>query len=1121
MIQESNLLVCLKSAMIDNLSPQARQRKVLKLPEWKMLEKPWKSLLLSGLYELHIPNEDDNTNQPQMMRARSTSRSRRGVSQNTGPLQWLPETEEVIIAGAETEAFRLAVLQIRKSLFSDDWDEGNDQLIEQLRESCASSGVHEVWHKMAECTPILAQFMSFPKLANEDAISDEVDSKVAFIDPMNSASLAKTLETFEKGINNAPLKIAVQRAKNQLSSKKGLRDFEDLESLDGELSVISALLNMHMGNDASENLKELKKSNSKLSEALNDLLKLRSGESKSWNKSRKLSGKDELTLARKTAAWNLLPADAEKLSSKELDAGLTYITDSKNKEKLTWWKLSALVKEGESEMALSLLDTLSIESDADISALISMVKQLGDGAGKWLEGQLDSLSLDSLLEIIEDDDFSHGLKYVVAKRIHESGGQVSADQLIDVFTENLDLQRLSEILLGNEERCADHPYSTLLVAHLLPANFKGGDFQAVRKARRDALSTVEDAEAPDSISDASRGLILLLDGAAQSDDNWLISTLDKNGIKAFNNCRQALKDGGDGLADSKVIDILASSLDEGKLSNLESRLFGAVIDTLRLNRASWLLQTGYKKDNVVKLLDGLLSSSETALPMMQAVKHLVLEYDIGVPNLVKWYQENDPQSPWHTLARAARHLSNKEELNAARDYKRAGDHKDFDYEHKILLYRKALIHYAHSEQWNEAVDLLEKEPALKTALTKRFQLYLKVSKIATTGKSTDDATKMLKSFVRKTVLVEEEDQFGKINQVEKSKFSEEELDILRNYAQSRSLPAEPFTGRVKAALNSIQRDRRRVNRYSYENRYANVMIHEPSTEEIYNIASEASAQRPLDGLMLLERAQSSPKLSLMDRKRLAQAEQGLFATHRNNLPVKQRTYLKHLKLSPLIIIDTNILMDELQYRVSNLLGISSEVSLDVGGRGRFHRILKHRADEKRVHLWIPKVVSKELVGLAQDVQNMKSRFSETLVDKNKLDEIITKDELESMANQVVKDFSTWKPLDLHIEDEANDEEIREELKQFLLDHSEVYDEITAMKRQHGEPARSVIANRDIYPETPDQSIMCIAAAMADQPLDEIGSILVATRDSDFTLVARAVEERFGFGVIANSRDINN
>ena len=53
----------------------------------------------------------------------------------------------------------------------------------------------------------------------------------------------------------------------------------------------------------------------------------------------------------------------------------------------------------------------------------------------------------------------------------------------------------------------------------------------------------------------------------------------------------------------------------------------------------------------------------------------------------------------------------------------------------------------------------------------------------------------------------------------------------------------------------------------------------------------------------------------MDTKRLAQAERGLFTTHRNNLPVKERVYLRNLNLSPLVIIDTNILMDELQYRV--------------------------------------------------------------------------------------------------------------------------------------------------------------------------------------------------------------
>ena len=143
----------------------------------------------------------------------------------------------------------------------------------------------------------------------------------------------------------------------------------------------------------------------------------------------------------------------------------------------------------------------------------------------------------------------------------------------------------------------------------------------------------------------------MLDGAADTDDAWVVDTLDKNGIKAFNNCKQALREGGDGLADSKVLDNLSSSVEDADLSDVEDRLFKAVIDTLRLNRASWLLQTG-QSDGVVELLDGLLSGDVTAMPMMQAVKHLVLEYDIGLSNLVSWYQENDPQSPWHTLARA-------------------------------------------------------------------------------------------------------------------------------------------------------------------------------------------------------------------------------------------------------------------------------------------------------------------------------------------------------------------------------------------------------------------------------------------------------------------------------------
>ena len=960
------------------MPPRSRQSKVAKTAEWRALDKPWKSLLLIGLNEIQIPEEDESGPSP-MMRARRSARTRRGTRGASSPMEWLPKADEVLIDDGSPAAYRLAVLLVRKTLFSDDWDDSWDEILEDLREKASTNGVHPVWSKMAEATPILAQFAAFPQADIEEQEADNFETDVARIDPQNSKSLANTLAMYESKSSDAKIKMALQKAKAQLNGKKGLRDIDGLENLEGDASVISVLLHIHLGNDATDSLKELAKSNSDLSEALTDLIQLRNGDVNDWNKSRSLTEDDELSMARKKVAWGLMPAEASELSSSEIQEGLEVVTSPQQRESLTWWKLSALVREGSSEEALELLKTQTVEPDADMEILIPIVKQLGEEAFSWLASQIDKLAQESLSEIVADEEIGENLRLATARRMHDKGASLGISASIDLFTRGLDLNRLAEVLFVDDQRCIDYPYATLLVVHLLPAKTKGWDFATIRKARRNALSTVEAAEVPSAFSPASRGLILMLDGAAQSADDWVVDTLDKNGIKAFNNCKQALRDGGDGLADSKVLDNLVKSVSEAKLSDVESRLFNAVIDTLRLNRASWLLQTG-KSKGVVELLDGLLSGEVTAMPMMQAVRHLVLEYDIGLTNLVSWYQENDPQSPWHTLARAAMHVSNNDELNAARDYKRAGDHKDFDYEHKILLHRKALIHLAHAEQWSEAVSLLEQEPALKSALTKRFQLYLNVSHVAANKRNTDEATRLLTNFVKRTEMVNQEDQFGKVEKVARVKHSEEELDMLRNYPSShpRPLPREPFSGRVKAAVNSLQRERRR-NRHTFENRYAQAMMHDPSGEEIYEIALEASAERPLEGLMLLERAQNSGKFNVLDIKRLADAERRLFATHRHNLPIKQRAYLRHLALSPLVIVDTNILIDELQYRISETLGISSEAALDIGGRGSFHRILKHRSQAGVIELWLPKIVQNELISIAADVERIRDRFVDSLV----------------------------------------------------------------------------------------------------------------------------------------------
>ena len=47
--------------------------------------------------------------------------------------------------------------------------------------------------------------------------------------------------------------------------------------------------------------------------------------------------------------------------------------------------------------------------------------------------------------------------------------------------------------------------------------------------------------------------------------------------------------------------------------------------------------------------------------------------------------------------------------------------------------------------------------------------------------------------------------------------------------------------------------------------------------------------------------------------------------------------------------------------------------------------------------------------------------------------------------------------------------------------------------------------------------MSDAASIAASCHADIGSVLVATRDSDFRLVSRALEEEFGFGVVGDAQ----
>ena len=118
---------------------------------------------------------------------------------------------------------------------------------------------------------------------------------------------------------------------------------------------------------------------------------------------------------------------------------------------------------------------------------------------------------------------------------------------------------------------------------------------------------------------------------------------------------------------------------------------------------------------------------------------------------------------------------------------------------------------------------------------------------------------------------------------------------------------------------------------------------------------------------------------------------------------------------------------------------------------------------------------------------------------------------------ILNSFNTWNQL-IEI---ANRDDV--ELEEFLLKHEQIFEMVDQYKRARSNsvPIRTELKGKEIYPENGDIEIMQDAAGLAKLPLQEIGCVLVATRDSDFRLISRALEEGYGFGVISDAQQLNS
>jgi uncharacterized LabA/DUF88 family protein len=523
------------------------------------------------------------------------------------------------------------------------------------------------------------------------------------------------------------------------------------------------------------------------------------------------------------------------------------------------------------------------------------------------------------------------------------------------------------------------------------------------------------------------------------------------------------------------------------------------------------LQSGNddKRSAALLTLERLAGKEDNTLRTIRALTNLVKEHSIGIESLEKWYRAHDKDSAEYQIIRAALEKEKGNRLNAARAYKEGALKVNDDYEESSLILRKAMIEYAHAGSWKEAVDLLDQNPELETLLTQRFQLYLRTCADNAAG-NTASATKMLIHFVSEEEKIQGEEYDSDFNKRRK-----EALELIQKYPDEHNLPDKNFKGRVKAALLSLEKSGN--SRQSDLERRFQLELHK--MKDIYELTllgEQIAEENPLRGIRRFEEAIETGYFKGREVDRLRDTQRAVFASQSANIPVKDRRILKNLGLKPLILVDTNILIHALKDDLLQEISNDDLGSFDWSVERSFHMMLR-RQGGKETFLSIPPAALGEFKNRTKNPEVVLNLFHDVYIDRKEWKRKITSKFLKERVAKICESFSTWR------QEKYSKERDNILLEEFLEKHEKIFDLVDEQKRRRSEeiPPRTEINGKDIYPERGDMDIMCDAALLASSPLQEIGSILVATRDSDFRLVSRALEEEYGFGVVSDAQQLNS
>ena len=220
--------------------------------------------------------------------------------------------------------------------------------------------------------------------------------------------------------------------------------------------------------------------------------------------------------------------------------------------------------------------------------------------------------------------------------------------------------------------------------------------------------------------------------------------------------------------------------------------------------------------------------------------------------------------------------------------------------------------------------------------------------------------------------------------------------------------------------------------------------------EVHTLAQQASETSPLDALRILERAQLSGRFK--DRnKSFASLELVLFRRHQSDIrtlieDISDIFHSSHLfgghKHRHRCIVSTH----------SRKLNRSNHFENSTNQRSHFAGYFLLAANDK-VDLWLPKVVRSEVENITRSIDDIRSRFENALVDSEVLESTMSPENMKSIVDEIIFDFSTWAGNSDEIEAEAVSDEVKSSMDAFITQHNEIYDELTKM-RQHYEEEHS-------------------------------------------------------------------